>query len=246
LLDAVDKCVDEREDMDGFEDGDGCPDVDNDKDGFLDSMDQCRDEKEDADGFQDDDGCPDADNDNDGILDVADKCPLQPEDKDGFEDSDGCPELDNDGDGLADAMDKCPAQPETINGNADDDGCPDAGDSAVALTPSAIELLESIEFKGTTLKPSASKVLGQIAATLRAHPEIVRIKVNVHTNPAGDEAGERTMTEQRAIAIREWLIKAGISAERVSGSGMGGTKPLVKGKKSPVNERIDIIILERK
>jgi hypothetical protein len=246
ILDASDSCKDDREDMDGFEDADGCPDTDNDKDGFLDSMDKCKDEAEDMDGFQDDDGCPDADNDNDGVLDAADKCPLVAEDKDGAQDDDGCPESDNDADGIADANDKCPDQAETINGNADDDGCPDAGDSAIALTPSAIELLESIEFKGTELKPTAAHVLGQVAATLRAHPEILRIKITVHVNAGGKDAKEKATTEERAIAIREWLIKAGISAERVSGSGMGGTKPLLKGKKSPVNERVEIIILERK
>lgn len=245
ILDGADACKDDREDMDGFQDGDGCPDTDNDADGFLDSDDKCKDEPEDKDGFGDDDGCPDFDNDSDGVLDVADKCPMAAEDKDSFADEDGCPEKDNDGDGLDDAMDKCPDQEETINGNADDDGCPDAGDSAIALTPSAVELLETIEFKGSELKPSASRVLGQVAATLKIHPEILRIKISVHVNPAGKEAKEKALTEERAMAIREWLIKAGISADRVSGAGMGGTKPLVKGKKSPINERVEIIILER-
>jgi OOP family OmpA-OmpF porin len=89
-------------------------------------------------------------------------------------------------------------------------------------------------------------VLGQVAATLKAHPEILRIKINVHVNPEGKDAKEKAMTEERAMAIREWLIKAGISADRVSGAGLGGTKPLLKGKKSPVNERVEIVILERK
>jgi outer membrane protein OmpA-like peptidoglycan-associated protein len=212
----------------------------------MDSMDKCRDEAEDKDGFQDDDGCPDFDNDGDGVLDMADKCPTLAEDKDGVQDDDGCPDKDNDNDGIEDSMDKCPDQAETINGNADEDGCPDPGDSAIALTPSAVELLESIEFKGSALKPTASRVLGQVAATLKAHPEILRIKISVHVNPAGKDIEEKTTTEERAMAIREWLIKAGISADRVSGAGMGGTKPLLKGKKSPVNERVEIIILERK
>jgi outer membrane protein OmpA-like peptidoglycan-associated protein len=246
ILDGADTCKDDREDMDGFQDGDGCPDTDNDADGFLDSDDKCKLEPEDKDEFQDDDGCPDLDNDGDGVLDAADKCPLVVEDKDGAQDDDGCPETDNDGDGIADAADKCPDQAETINGNADEDGCPDPGDSAIALTPSAVELLETIEFKGAELKPSASRVLGQVAATLKAHPEILRIKINVHVNPEGKDAKEKAMTEERAMAIREWLIKAGISADRVSGAGLGGTKPLLKGKKSPVNERVEIVILERK
>jgi outer membrane protein OmpA-like peptidoglycan-associated protein len=65
------------EDMDKFEDEDGCPDLDNDKDGLSDKVDQCPNEPEDKDGFEDDDGCPDLDNDHDTFLDKDDKCPLE-------------------------------------------------------------------------------------------------------------------------------------------------------------------------
>jgi hypothetical protein len=52
-------CVDAREDADGFEDSDGCPELDNDGDGILDAKDQCPLEPETKNGFQDEDGCPD-------------------------------------------------------------------------------------------------------------------------------------------------------------------------------------------
>jgi len=89
-----DLCADEPEDFDGFEDEDGCPDLDNDGDGVLDISDKCPNEAEDFDGFEDADGCADPDNDMDGILDVNDKCPNEAEDFDGIEDGDGCPEED--------------------------------------------------------------------------------------------------------------------------------------------------------
>jgi outer membrane protein OmpA-like peptidoglycan-associated protein len=125
IPDGLDACPDKAEDKDGFEDGDGCPDLDNDKDGILDEDDQCPNEAEDKDGFQDEDGCPDLDNDKDGVPDAQDKCPNEPEDKDGFQDEDGCPDPDNDKDGIPDAQDKCPNQAEDIDGFQDEDGCPD-------------------------------------------------------------------------------------------------------------------------
>jgi outer membrane protein OmpA-like peptidoglycan-associated protein len=76
--------------VDAFEDGDGCPEADNDADGIADGADRCMVLAEDRDGFEDENGCPDEDNDSDKILDSADACPLVPEDVDGFEDSDGC------------------------------------------------------------------------------------------------------------------------------------------------------------
>ncbi len=120
-----DACKNEAEDLDGFQDGDGCPDPDNDGDGLLDGSDACPLDPEDVDGLQDDEGCPDRDNDRDRIADRIDACPDEPEDKDRFEDSDGCPDPDNDADGIEDARDHCPNTPEDFDGFFDDDGCPE-------------------------------------------------------------------------------------------------------------------------
>ncbi len=121
----MDECPEEAEDMDGFQDTDGCPDLDNDKDGVPDTEDKCLFVPEDRDGFEDTDGCPDKDNDGDEIPDTKDKCPNDPEDKDNFEDMDGCPELDNDKDGVVDTEDRCVLDPEDLDGFEDTDGCPE-------------------------------------------------------------------------------------------------------------------------
>ena len=80
------------EDVDGFRDGDGLPDPDNDADGVLDAQDNCPCHPEDADGFEEEDGCPDWDNDRDRIVDPCDQCPNEPEVYNGVEDLDGCPD----------------------------------------------------------------------------------------------------------------------------------------------------------
>ena len=59
IADAVDKCPNAPEDMDGFQDDDGCPDPDNDGDGVRDVDDKCPNEPENFNGIQDTDGCPD-------------------------------------------------------------------------------------------------------------------------------------------------------------------------------------------
>ena len=127
IIDILDRCPDEPEDKDGFQDDDGCPDEDNDNDGIPDALDKCPNEPEDFDGFQDDDGCPDLDNDHDGIPDVDDACPNEPEDGKGKRPFDGCPSTveDSDGDGIPDVKDQCPEEPEDKDGFQDDDGCPD-------------------------------------------------------------------------------------------------------------------------
>lgn len=125
VFDDVDRCVNEPEDHDGYEDHDGCPETDNDADGLADVTDRCPDEPEDRDNFQDQDGCPDRDNDNDGVPDGYDSCPREPEDRDGDRDDDGCPDNDRDRDGITDDRDRCVTEPEDTDGFQDEDGCPD-------------------------------------------------------------------------------------------------------------------------
>ncbi|GAC1351453.1 MAG: hypothetical protein NVSMB1_04640 [Polyangiales bacterium] len=128
IKDDVDKCPDDPEDRDGFQDEDGCPDPDNDQDGILDKNDACPNDPETKNGIADEDGCPDGidgDRDHDGIPDSKDKCPDEPEDKDGFQDEDGCPDPDNDNDGILDKDDQCPNEPEDKDVFQDTDGCPD-------------------------------------------------------------------------------------------------------------------------
>ncbi len=92
--DESDRCPVAAEDLDEFEDEDGCPETDNDGDGVADSLDKCPVSAESRNGVTDDDGCPDVapDADSDGIADVADRCPFEPETRDGVRDDDGCPE----------------------------------------------------------------------------------------------------------------------------------------------------------
>ena len=90
--DADDSCPHVAEDIDGWQDSDGCPDPDDDGDHVRDVDDTCPHIAEDIDGWQDDDGCPDPDDDGDGIADGDDACPREPETVNGVDDQDGCPD----------------------------------------------------------------------------------------------------------------------------------------------------------
>lgn len=59
IPDETDKCPNRDEDIDKFEDEDGCPDIDNDMDRVLDIADKCPSQQETLNGLQDEDGCPD-------------------------------------------------------------------------------------------------------------------------------------------------------------------------------------------
>jgi outer membrane protein OmpA-like peptidoglycan-associated protein len=244
-----DRCPDEMEDQDGYQDLDGCLDRDDDGDRVNDVADRCPREAEDLDDYEDEDGCPDPDNDGDGVADAKDGCPARAEDVDQFEDEDGCPDPDNDGDGVADASDRCPLEKETINGNRDDDGCADPGSGLVVVTADKIEILEPIRFRGegSELTRSSQRLLGQMAATLRAHAEITRVRIRAHVHPRG--AGDEELSVTRAETVRRWLVEWGIEPSRLEGVGFGSRQQLLSGNGSrarQMNDRVDFEIVERR
>ncbi len=248
ILDTNDKCPMVAEDLDKFEDTDGCPEVDNDKDGILDGADKCPNEAEDKDGFEDTDGCPDLDNDKDGIVDAKDSCPNDPEDKDGFEDEDGCPDPDNDKDGIVDAKDKCPLEPETFNGVDDEDGCPEK-ETKVYVTREKIVITEKIffEFNKARILPKSDGLLDNVADVLNKFPQVKKIRIEGHTDDVGTDQKNQVLSEARAKAVFDAMVKRKVAATRLESKGYGKTMPLVKDtteEARDMNRRVEFIVVE--
>jgi outer membrane protein OmpA-like peptidoglycan-associated protein len=245
IPDEMDKCPDQPENYNGFEDADGCPDdPDTDGDGIPDSRDACPLEPEDKDGYQDNDGCPDYDNDDDGIPDVKDKCPNDPEDPDGFQDADGCPDEDNDGDTVKDVDDQCPNTPGQPNGARP--GCP----GVVVVTANEIRITQQIQFdfNKATIKPVSFPILDAVNDVLVANPKIT-LEVQGHTDNVGNAAYNQKLSQQRADSVRAYLVKKGIADARLTSKGYGMSQPLVPNNSESnkaLNRRVQFIRTEAK
>ena len=260
IEDKVDKCPNEPEDVDGFEDTDGCPDLDNDKDAIKDNVDKCPDLAEDFDGYQDDDGCPDLDNDGDGIPDLVDKCPNEPEDFDGVQDTDGCPDVvqDSDNDGIPDDMDKCPLKAEDIDGFQDDDGCPDLDNDLDGILDSNDKCPNEPEtFNGyldedgcPDERPIEEKFIlrgvnfesGSAALTPDSYTILdqvvkslkaypeVKVEIGGYTDDVGKDDYNLKLSQQRADAVSRYIANAGISPDRLIAKGYGESNPIASNK----------------
>jgi len=256
INDKVDACPNQPEDIDGYEDDDGCPDLDNDGDGIPDTQDKCPDLAEDFDGFQDKDGCPDLDNDQDGIPDVKDKCPNQPEDFDGDRDTDGCPDLvkDSDNDGIPDDVDRCPLQAEDIDGFQDDDGCPDLDNDLDGIPdevdncPNAPETFNGYKdddgcpdekpIKERFVLQGVNFESGSAALTPDSYSVLdkvvlslqaypeVRVEIRGHTDSQGPASFNMKLSQKRAESVRQYLINSGIDPARLVASGVGEDEPV--------------------
>jgi len=226
IVDSLDKCPDNPENYNGFQDEDGCPeDPDSDLDGIPDSLDQCVLDPEDKDNYLDDDGCPDIDNDADQILDVKDKCPNDAEDRDGFEDEDGCPDPDNDKDKVLDVDDMCPNEP----GPADKEpkGCPQKPALAV-VTESEIKISQQIhfEYNKAIIRPESFPVVDAVAEIMNKYPDLT-MDVQGHTDNRGGADYNKRLSDQRAASVRKYLVEHGIAASRLTSHGYGLERPLV-------------------
>lgn len=220
--DAEDLCPQDPEDLDGYKDADGCPDLDDDGDGIPDSVDKCPREPEDRDNVDDADGCPDLDNDRDGVPDAQDRCPNEPGDP-----PDGCAARDRDGDGVGDATDTCPDQPETVNGYNDADGCPDTKPQRVEVTNDQIVIKERINFATgkSTILPDSFAVLDDVVAVLTDYPNL-KIEIGGHTDNVGDDTLNQRLSKGRADAVFEYLLAKGVAAPRMITVGYGETRPV--------------------
>lgn len=244
ILDDVDRCPDDPEDFDGFEDEDGCPeDQDSDGDGIPDSRDMCPLEPEDFDGYLDTDGCPEPDNDLDGVPDVADNCALDPEDLDGFRDEDGCPDPDNDLDGVPDIEDRCPNEA----GPANNEGCPRVYED-VEVTSTHIRIRQTVHFQTgkAVIKPESYGILNTVATVLKDFPDI-KVEVQGHTDSVGNDNYNLRLSQQRADAVMEYLVGQGIDPRRMRAVGYGETRPIESNRTArgrAANRRVEFVRID--
>lgn len=319
IPDRFDRCPKQAEDLDGYEDADGCPDLDNDQDGILDKDDDCPNIAENFNDYEDKDGCPDVskeekkllekDADADGIPNDRDDCPTMAEDWDGYEDNDGCPDLDNDADGIPDEDDDCPTAAETFNNYQDDDGCPDQKDIQIKrpdmkpptqdtgsqMVPDQEEPAEPTEpaeeqptqtdqgqltpeepapaeepaqmeepqpvmppanlfagkyvyFKsGSSDFTDASRAIVDMVVTeMKRYPKL-NVEVAGYADSSGPEELNRTLSEERAVIVKDALVDKGISETRLTAKGFGEEDPIAsndteEGKQK--NRRVEFHIVK--
>jgi len=79
------------------------------------------------------------------------------------------------------------------------------------------------------LTKSAMAELDKGAQILQDHPKI-NISIEGHTDNTGSAAGNQKLSEQRAAAVKAYLVKKGVGEERMSTTGYGQTKPIADNK----------------
>jgi outer membrane protein OmpA-like peptidoglycan-associated protein len=194
----------------------GCP-KDSDGDGVWDGIDRCPNTPRGA--TVDEWGCP-SDSDGDGVWDGIDRCPNTP--RGAIVDEWGCPS-DSDGDGVWDGIDQCPNTPRGTP--VREDGCPKA---VPLFTPEKNQLiLEGVffEFDKAVLMPVSRDTLDVVGQSLIDWPK-VRVEVQGHTDSQGDVQYNEDLSMRRAQAVKDYLVSRGVSADRMTVTGFGESRPI--------------------
>ena len=231
IYDKDDACPD----VAGLEAFNGCPDSDG--DGIEDSKDDCPNEA----GAAEFNGCPDSD--GDGVADKDDNCPsvaglkalagCPDADGDGVTDGDdacpntagpaankGCPWPDSDGDGVLDKDDKCP----DVKGTVANNGCPEV---TAEIQKTLNEYAKTILFDlgKSTIKSQSEPVLKDIIGILNEYPT-AKFTVEGHTDSTGSDKLNQSLSEARALSVKEYLVENGVDEFRLSALGYGESKPI--------------------
>jgi outer membrane protein OmpA-like peptidoglycan-associated protein len=220
-----DKCPDQN----GLASNNGCPLIDTDKDGITDDKDKCVT----VPGVAKYEGCPIPDTDKDGINDEDDKCVTVP----GLARYNGCPVPDTDGDGVNDEDDKCVNEP----GLKENSGCPEIKKEIVQQVEYAARRIQ-FTFAKADLLPVSEKVLDEIAELLEKEPTL-KLDIEGHTSNDGNFNANMKLSNDRADAVRGYLMQKGIDPSRLTARGFGPTKPLNDGKteaERALNRRVEL------
>jgi outer membrane protein OmpA-like peptidoglycan-associated protein len=158
------------------------------------------------------------------------------------------PVTDRDYDGIYDPVDACPDEPETFNERDDEDGCPDQ--IRVIVQAERIVILDHILFFVDTaeIKPESHGILDEVTATLLDHPQILKVRVEGHTDSDGTDEYNFDLSDRRAAAVVTYLVEQGVEADRLTSAGLGESRPVdtnetEEGRQN--NRRVEFHIVEQ-
>lgn len=95
------------------------------------------------------------------------------------------------------------------------------------------------------LKPGSYDELDRVATVLRKYPQ-TRIRIEGHTDSTGSEQYNQSLSERRAMAVRDALVQRGVDPRRIETVGFGESRPIASNSTEAgrqLNRRVSIVII---
>jgi outer membrane protein OmpA-like peptidoglycan-associated protein len=121
---------------------------------------------------------------------------------------------------------------------------------AVTVTRQEVKLSRKVHFQhdSAEILPDSMSLLQEAAQVIKEHAEIRGIEVQGHTDNTGLPAYNTRLSQERAQAVVDALVKLGVDADKLVAKGYGADKPLVPNLTDfnrAKNRRVQLVITER-
>jgi outer membrane protein OmpA-like peptidoglycan-associated protein len=95
-----------------------------------------------------------------------------------------------------------------------------------------------------TLRPGAREKLAKVAGIVLAHPGL-NLEVEGHTDSVGSDDYNQILSEQRANAVRDFLIQQGVNHSLIAARGFGESQPVASNDNAAgrqLNRRVEMVV----
>lgn len=148
-------------------------------------------------------------------------------------------EADSDGDGIVDSKDNCPNKAGTSGNN----GCPETPIAREEKAEPSFNYQNILfEFNSSVLKTSSYQVLDAIAREMKRYPGM-NFSLNGHSSAEGSLERNLTLSNDRATAVKAYLVGLGISSNNLEVKSFGESVPISSNDTEAgrqLNRRVEI------
>ncbi|MBN2340110.1 MAG: OmpA family protein [Deltaproteobacteria bacterium] len=98
----------------------------------------------------------------------------------------------------------------------------------VVVKKDRIRIKRQVHFKTNSDEIDASSfaLLDEVADTLMSNPQILKVEIQGHTDDRGQKQHNIDLSQARAESVRNYLVSAGVSGDRLEAKGYGPTRPI--------------------
>lgn len=120
----------------------------------------------------------------------------------------------------------------------------------IKLSPSTngrVRLLVFFDFDKATLQPASYPELNRAVALMKANP-IMRVEIAGFTDAQGTDSYNKDLSQRRANAVREYLVRQGVEGSRLTAVGYGEENPVASNDTEEgraENRRVEFVVIKR-
>jgi outer membrane protein OmpA-like peptidoglycan-associated protein len=120
----------------------------------------------------------------------------------------------------------------------------------VVVRKGRILLTDTINFETdrSIIQADSFALLDEIVQVVNAHPELIKIRIEGHTDSTGDARANIALSKHRATVVRAYLIDHGVDARRLIAEGFGAENPIASNDDDDgraKNRRVVFTVLDR-